>query len=273
MHSRPFRIYLRPKWTSIPVFSFGFMTIMSAAAIATTHDSSRIVLISWVVTFCLLTYLSWRAGLAWIRIVGNAEEIVTVPCWYARRFFGEKGRSVKVAPESELVIARRTAYGALEGHCITLRAKNGVEEVLWSSINGIGRRRRARIASELEQKFGLHVLQVKQDITPGAHSETEWKTTFDRRSWRNMGAMLATSLIPFLGIPVRLLTADTKTIGLLGIVLWFCGVVGYWLLFRMNRPSLSKDSNLGIAVLVWTMTYIPFYLIAVVGTHALILKR
>lgn len=272
MRSRPFRIYLRPKWTSIPVFSFGFTAIICAFAIGTTHDSSRTALIYPMVGFCLLTYLSWRAGLAWIRIIGNGEEIVTVPCWYARRLFGEKGRTVKVLPGAELVILRRTAYGTLDGHYVTLRAKDGAEEVLWSSINGIGRQRRARIARQVEQKFGLNVLQLKQDVTPGAHSETQWNSTFDRRGWRNLAVMLATSLVPFLGIPVRLLTGDTRTLVLMGIVLWLCGIGGYRLVLRMNDQP-GKDSHLAISLLVWTMTYIPFYLIAVVGTRALILKR
>jgi len=247
---------------------------MFAFAIVTTRDSSRTALIYPLVLFCFLTYLSFRAGLAWIRILDNGAVIVTVPCWYARRLFGEKGRTVKVTPESELVISRRTAYGALDGYYVTLRAKNGSEEVLWNSINGIGRRRRARIVRDLEGRFGLDVLQVKQDRTPGAHSETEWNTTFDKGQWKNAGLALVPGFMPFLGVPVRLLTGDVRILVLMGFVLWFLGAAAYWVVFRLSRTrGISKDQNLPLTLFVWTMTYIPFYIIAVVGTRVLILKQ
>jgi hypothetical protein len=188
--------------------------------------------------------------------------------------FGEKGKIAKIPPGSELVLCRRTAYGTLDGYYITLRTSDGSEQVLWNSINGIGRRRRMRIAQEVKERFGLPVRQIKQDATPGARSETEWKATYDKRVWKNAGLALVPSLTPFLGIPVRLFTGDTKIIALMGFVLWFLGVVAYWLVFRINRTSsISKDQSLPLTLLVWTMTYIPFYLIAVVGTRALILKQ
>ena len=274
MQPRPFRIYLRPKWTSIPIFTFGFMAVMFAFAIVTTHDSSRTAFVYPMAIFCLLTYLSFRAGLAWIRIIGNGEEIVSVPCWYSRKLFGEKGKVGKIRPGSELVFCRRTVYGALDGYYVTLRMQDGSEQVFWNSINGISRRRRMRIAKEVEQRFGLHVRQVKQNATPGAFEETEWAATIEKRGWRNIGIAMAAGLIPFLGVPVRLLTGDEKVIAFMGAVLWVCGTGMYWLLYRLNRlPLNSKDQNFLLALLVWTMTYIPFYLIAVVGTRALILKQ
>jgi hypothetical protein len=246
---------------------------MFAFAILTTDDSSRTVFVYPLVLFGFLTYLSFRAGLAWIRIVGDRQEITSVPCWYARTLFGEKGKIAKILPGSELVFCRRTAYGTLNGYYVTLRAPDGSEQVLWNSINGISRRRRTRIAREVEQRFGLHVRQIKQDATPGSCSESEWKTTFDRRVWRNLGIVLMPSLMPFLGVPVRLFTGNVTIIILMGFVLWFLGATGYWLVFRLNRtPTTSKDQSVPLALFVWTMTYIPFYIIAVVGTRVLILK-
>jgi hypothetical protein len=250
------------------------MSMMFVFAILTTHDSSRTAFIYPFVLFCLLTYLSVRAGLAWIRIMGDGQEIVSVPCWYARKFLGEKGKIAKILPGSELVFCRRTAYGALDGYYVTLRANDGSEQVLWSSINGISRRRRMRIAQEVEQQFGLPVRQIKQDATTGAHSETQWNTTFDRHVWKNAGLVLIPTLMPFLGVPIRLFTGNIKIIVLMGFVLWFLGAGAYWLVFRLSRiHDISKDQNLPLTLLVWTMTYIPFYLIAVVGTRALILKQ
>lgn len=270
MHHEPLRFYLRAKWTSIPVITFGVMAIVFASAIVTTHDPSRVAFVYPMALFCLLTYLSLRAGLAWIRIIGNGEEIVSVPCWYARKILGEKGKTAKVPPESELVFCRRTAYGTLDGYYITLRAKDGSEQLLWNSANGISWRRRMQIAKELEQRFKLHVRQVKQDVAPGGTEETEWTAEIDKRVWKNIGMALIPALMPFLGIAVRLLTDDPKAIALMGVVLWICGAGTYWLLFRISR--VQPDQHLALAIFVWTMTYIPFYLIAAFGTGVL-LKR
>jgi len=270
MHHKPFRFYLRAKWTSIPVFTFGFMAIMFASAVVTTHDSSRVAFVYPMALFCLLTYLSLRAGLAWIRVLGNGEEIVSVPCWYARKILGEKGKTAKILPDSELVFCRRMAYGILDGYYITLRAKDGSEQVLWNSINGISRRRRMRIAEELEQRFKLRVRQVRQDLTPGRVAETEWTGKGDKRIWKNIGMGIILTLIPWLGIAVRLLTANPQAIAWMGAVLWICGAATHWLIFRISR--VQRDQSLPLTIFVWTMTYIPFYLIAVFGTSAL-LKR
>jgi len=270
MHSKPFRIYLRPKWTSIPVITFGVMTIAFASAIVTTHDPSRVAFVYPMALFCLLTYLSLRAGLAWIRIIGNGEEIVSVPCWYARKIFGEKGKTAKILPDSEVVFCRRMAYGTLDGYSIILRAKDGAEQVLWNSINGISRRRRMRIAEELEQRFKLRVRQVKQDVTPGSVEETEWTGEVDKRVWKNAGMAMIPALMPFLGVAIRLLTANPTAIALAGLVLWICGAATYWLIFRISQ--VQRDQSLSLTIFAWTMTYIPFYLIAVFGTGAL-LKR
>lgn len=270
MHHKPFRFYLRAKWTSIPVVTFGFMAIMLASAIMTTHDPSRVAFVYPMALFCLLTYLSLRAGLAWMRVLGNGEEIVSIPCWYARKIFGEKGKTTRILPDSELVFCRRMAYGTLDGYYIILRAKDGAEQVLWNSINGISRRRRMRIAEELEQRFKLHVRQVKQDVTPGSVEETEWTGGVDKRVWKNAGMAMIPALMPFFGAAVRLLTANPTAIALVGIVLWICGAATYWLIFRIS--CVQKDQSLPLMIFVWTMTYIPLYLIAIFGTAAL-LKR
>lgn len=247
---------------------------MAAWAFATTHDESRRALVYPMVIFGLLTYLSARAGLAWIRILGDGTEIMSVPCWYSRKLLGEKGEVAKIVPGSELVFCRRTAYGALDGYYVTLRTQDGSEQVLWNSINGISRRRRAQIAKEVEQRFGLHVRQIKQNATPGAVEETEWAATIEKRDWRNIGIAMMATLIPFLGVPVRLLTGNEKVIALMGVTLWVCGVGTYWLIYRLNCiPLKSRDQNFALALVVWTMTYIPFYVIAVVGTRALMLKQ
>lgn len=247
---------------------------MFAVTFVTDRDASRVALVYPMVFLGLLTYLCLRAGLAWIRILGEGTEIVSVPCWYSRKLLGEKGKVAKIPPGSELVFCRRTAYGVLDGYYVTLRMQDGSEQVLWNSINGISRRRRTRIAKEVEERFGLHVRQIKQNATPGAFEETEWAATIEKRGWRNIGMAMVAGLIPFLGVPVRLLTGNEKAIALVGVILWVCVTGMYWSLYRLNHvPLNSKDQNFFLGLLVWTMSYIPFYLIAVVGTRALILKQ
>ena len=118
--------------------------------------------------------------------------------------------------------------------------------------------------------FRSHVRQVKQDVTPGSVEETEWSAATDKRVWKNAGIAMIPALMPFLGVAIRFLTANPTVIALVGLVLWICGAATYWLIFRISR--VQKDQRLSLTIFVWTMTYIPFYLIAVFGTSAL-LKR
>jgi hypothetical protein len=78
--------------------------------------------------------------------------------------------------------------------------------------------------------------------------------------------MIGPALFPYLGIAVRLLTADPWKIALVGVLLWIIGISVFWYFYRTHE--VAKEQSLSTTGLVWTLQFVGFYAVTVLATNA-----
>jgi hypothetical protein len=82
-------------------------------------------------------------------------------------------------------------------------------------------------------------------------------------------AVVAT-LLPWLGIVARLLTADLLRITFIGLILWFAGCASVWYLHL--PPEVARKRSFGVSLLIWTLVFVPVFASTALAT-AMIVRR
>jgi hypothetical protein len=83
-----------------------------------------------------------------------------------------------------------------------------------------------------------------------------------------MAIAFAPMVSPWLGSVARLLTARPWNIALIGVGLWLasCAAMSYLQRF----PEVAKGRNLGVSILVWTLTFVPLFTVTALATGLLV---
>ena len=265
MRARPYRIYLRgsplPFLVTLSVLCMAFLFTL---AIFTTPGASRFGLIFPTVVLFLLAYSVHKASLSWIRISADGKEIASIPSWFARKLLGEARAAMRVVPGSELIFCRRLAYGGLDGYYIIVRAPDGSEQVIWNDVTGVSRRRWSRIANDIREYQQFRARLVSQTISAQGVEETEWTAETDKAKWKIFRVAIGPALSPWLGIAVRVITANPTAIVLTGVLLWLIGSGAFLYIYR-TQP-VSKEQSSVAAILLWTFQFTLLYAATVLIT-------
>lgn len=266
MNQQAYRIYLRTSFPFLVTLSVGFMAVLCAIAFVDTEDSSRLALVLPTAVLFTLAYFLHRASLSWIQISEDGMEIVSVPSWYSRRLWGEDRVVGRIVPGSELLFCRKSAYGAFDGYYIILRTPSAPDQVLWNAESGINRRVWERVANETRDLHLLNAHLVRQVVSDQGMKETDWTAESDKLPWKNLRLVMGPALFPWLGIAVRLFTANTLNIALVGAFLWVIGISALWYFYR--RHHVAKEQGLVATALIWTVQFVGFYTVIVLATGA-----
>jgi len=242
------------------------MAVLFAIAFFNTGDSSRLALVLPAVTLFAMAYFLHKASLSWIRVSEDGKEIVSIPSWYSRKLWGEHRVVGRIAPESELLFCRKSAYGAFDGYYVILRTPSTSDLVLWNAESGISRRFWERVAKEIRELHQLNARLVRQVVSNQGTQETEWTLNSDKIMWKNLNWIIGPALFPWLGIPVRLFTADPWTIALMGALLWIIGFSVLWYFYRSHY--IAKEQSLATITLVWTLQFAGLYAVTALATSA-----
>jgi len=242
------------------------MAVLFAIAFFDTGDSSRLALVVPTLTLFTLAYFLHKASLSCIRISEDGKEIVSVPSWYSRRLWGEHRVVGRIAPESELLFCRKSAYGGFDGYYVILRTPSTSDLVLWNAESGISRRFWERIAKDIREQHQLNARLVRQVVSNQGTQETEWTATSDKIMWKDLKWIIGPALFSWLGIPVRLFTPDPWTIALIGALLWIIGFSVLWYFYRTHQ--VAKEQSLATTTLVWTLQFAGLYAVTALATSA-----
>jgi hypothetical protein len=79
--------------------------------------------------------------------------------------------------------------------------------------------------------------------------------------------MVGLGVEPWMGIGVRLLTSNLIFILMFGLILWFVGTGIFW--YVLHTREVSKEQHLPLAIFVWTVQFLTFYVVSVLVTGAL----
>jgi len=239
-----------------------------------TRDNSRFTFAEWGFGLCFLGYSLYKASLSWIAVSGDSKEIVAMPSSLDRKFWGQRQTTAQITSGAELLFCRKSAYGAFDGYYILLRTPGASDQVLWkeSSAIGVSRRYWARIAGEITQNNGVNTRLIQQRITAEGLQETDWTPRLNRSSWKTVRLLIGLAVFPWMGIIARLVTRDTRAIALIGVLLWLVAFFTFWYVFK-NRP-VSKGANDFVAgMLVWTLSFVAFYVATALVTGAVLTRH
>jgi hypothetical protein len=246
--------------------SVAFMATLFAIAFFDTADSSKFAFVLPTLGLYTLAYFLHKASLSWIRISEDGKEVVSVPSWYGRKLWGEHQLVGHIAPGSELLFCRKSAYGAFDGFYVILRTPGSPDQVLWNGESGIRRGYWARAAQEIRELHQLSALLVRQVVSDHGTQETSWTAESDKTPWKNLKLIIGPALFPWLGIVVRLATPDPWKITLVGILLWIIEVLLFWYVYRTRE--VAREPGLATVTLVWTLQFVGFYAATVLMTSA-----
>ena len=265
MVSRPYRIRFRSSRAYLSTLSVLLVALLFTVPFLTGSNADRAAIVVPMLSLFLLAYFLHKASLSWIGISKDATEAISVPSWFSRKLLGERRTIARIAPGAEMVFCRRFAYGGLQGDYIILRAPDHCEQVLWTSAAlGVSRRWWDRVAREIRERYPLNAHLVTQTISSEGTEEAEWTRDEDRIRWRPFKLMIGPMLSPWLGIVIRIFTADRRIIVLAGALLWVAGTASFWHLYHTQR--IAKEQPLSAALIFWTFQSIAIYTIAVLIT-------
>ena len=74
-----------------------------------------------------------------------------------------------------------------------------------------------------------------------------------------------------MGIVARLLTRDPRMIALIGLLLWLIGFSIFRYIYKTQVVS-KDEGGLGTAMLVWTLSFVAFYVVTVLATGAVLAR-
>lgn len=262
MRSEPYRIYLRSSLAYLLTLPVLMMALLFAVSFLTESNAGRAAIVGPMLLLFVLAYFLHKASLSWIRISEDGEEAVSVPSWFSRKLLGERQTVARIVPGAEMVFCRRFAYGGLQGYYVILRAPDHTEQTLWSSAaQGVSRRWWDRIAREIRERYPLNARLVTQTVSSDGTEEKEWTKEGDRIRWRPLKIMIGPMLSPWLGIVIRIFTADPRVIIPAGILLWITGIALFRYLYRTQR--VAKEQPFSGMLVFWTIQFIAMYAIAV----------
>jgi len=208
-------------------------------------------------------------SLGWIRI--REEEIEIVPSWFRRKFWGEQSKSARFDASSELLFCRRFAWGALDGFFVILRPISGPDQVVWSTSDtatGVSREWWSCIAQEIGKSQRLRTRLVDQTINSYGTAETDWKNGQGKSLWKGLRILIATTLLPWVGIAARLLTPNPAKLTAIGVILWMGAGASVWYWLRSRVVKLPEET--AASVLLFTLQFATFYTLAVLVTGAVL---
>jgi hypothetical protein len=238
------------------------VALLLAVSFFTESNAARAAIVGPMLLLFVLSYFLHKASLSWIRISEDGAEAVSVPSWFGRKLLGEKRVVARIAPGAEMVFCRRFAYGGLQGYYVILRSADRTEQTLWSSAaQRVSRRWWDRIAREIRERYPLNTRLVTQTVSSDGTEEKEWTREGDRIRWRPLKIMIGPMLSPWLGIVIRIFTADPRVIIPAGIFLWITGIALFRHLYRTQR--VAKEQPFTATLVFWTIQFIAMYAIAV----------
>ncbi len=238
------------------------MALLFAVSLLTESNAARAAMVGPMLLFFVLAYFLHKASLGWIQISEDGTEAVSVPPWFSRKLLGEKRVVARIVPGAEMVFCRRSAYGGLQGYYVILRTPDRTEQTLWSSAaQRVSRRWWDRVAREIRERYPLNARLVTQTVSSDGTEEKEWTGEGDRIRWRPLKIMIGPVLSPWLGIVIRIFTADPRVIIPAGILLWITGIALFRYLYRTER--VAKEQPFSGMLVFWTIQFIATYAIAV----------
>ena len=214
-------------------------------------------------------YAFHRAGLAWIRI--SEHEIEIVPSWFARKMWSGQNYLVRYNSDSELLFCLRFAYGSPDGCSVILRSPYKPDQTLWStasSTSGVSRKWWSQIAPKINDAHGLRARLIKQVVTSQGVSESDWPSDRHKMVWQVFMLFVFQALAPWLGIGVRLLSADPTKLALAGVLLWLCA--GTYARYWVGTKKVTRQPELISRMLLFTLQFATFYTFAVLMTGAVL---
>ena len=234
-------------------------------------DVPKLPAIPLLILLGFLVFVSHRASQSWIEVSPDGQTLSAIPSWYGRSLAGESATRLAIPHTAELILCRNVAYGSLDGYSALLRSQSGSEQTIWKGTQGMDYQRCYAFAQEIQLKFGLPVRLLDRRVTDQGVEEAEWTSKAGRMDRKAMGFGLAMFLLPWLGILVRMVTANPANLAVAGVSLCICGWALMWSLHRGGPRGASKTS-FGVTVLVWALEFAPLYVVIVLVTGAL-LKR
>jgi len=239
-----------------------------------TRGNSRFTFAELGFVLCFLAYSLHKATLSRIEVSRDGKDIVAMPSLLDRRFWGERETSARVTSGAELLFCCRSAYGAFDGYHILLRAPGNSEQILWkeSSVTSVSRRYWERIAREIARNNCVSTRLIQQRVTAEGIQETDWTAQSNRVPRKNLQFLIGLAFFPWMGIIARLLTRDVRLIALIGVLLWL--VAFFVVRYTYKTRQLSKDEGgFGTGMLVWTLTFVSFYVVTVLVTDAVLSRH
>lgn len=188
-----------------------------------------------------------KASLSWMQVSADGKCLSSIPSWYSNKLWDEHTKSVPIDPHSELLICRRSAYGAFDGYYLIMRTPGGADQVLWSAESGISRRYWEKAAREIQQRNHLNTRLIEQRVKESGTQESNWTADSDRVRWSNFKLVVGPMLSPWLGVAVRLATSNPLIITGAGVLLWLGGITVLGYLYRLaeaRRYGRSQSSLL-----------------------------
>ena len=245
-----------------------FLAAQFAIALIEARGDFRfaVVLAFFTIALFTLAYFMHKASLSWIQLSTDGKCLSSIPSWYSNKLWDDKTKTVHIDPHSELLICRRSAYGAFDGYYLIMRNPGGADQVLWSAESGISRRYWEKAAREIQQRHHLNTRLIEQRVNENGTQESNWTVDSDRMRWSNFKLVVGPMLSPWLGVAVRFATSNPLIITGVGVVLWLGGIMVLGYLYRYR--AVAKQPGLAATVLFWTGQFAALYGVAVLVTNA-----
>lgn len=206
-----------------------------------------------------------------MQISGDGRELLRVPSWFAQKLLNEARVVAKIEPDAEFIICRGIGYGFVNGYSIILRAPSGREQVIWETSQTEMRHRLRRVGDEIARRH-LNVRFVSRSVSEQGVEEQEWTAERGRAKWQRIGIPIIVVLTPFLGIAVRLVTADMLVIVVVGAIIWLMEC-GFFLRFALRKLGTAKVVPVVGAILLWAMSFVTFYGLSVLVAGQVIVSH
>lgn len=273
MNVRSSRIYLRGSHRAFVItLAFLFAAAVLLIGLIQMPASSKLAFLFPTVLLFLTAYYIDKASMGWIQISGDGRELLRVPGWFAQKLLNEARVVARIEPGAEFIICRGIGYGFVNGFSIILRAPSGREQVIWETSQRETRRRLRHVGDQIAARHHLNVRFVSRSISEQGVEEKEWTTESGRAEWRRIGIPIIVMLTPFLGIAVRLITANLLVIVMVGAAVWLieCGFFSWWALRKVGTVKLVSVAG---AILLWTMSFVTFYGLSVLVAGQVIVSH
>jgi hypothetical protein len=249
------------------------LSIAFIACLATVFfeppDSERFPFSFVMICLFALAYLLYRANLSWIEISADRDSFTAVPSWFGRKLWDERPTVARIHADSELIVCRRSAYGAVNDYRLIIRLPGEPDQILWSG-EGISRRYWEKMAQQIQQQHGLKARLITQSVNEQGVQEASWTAARHKKGREDtiprkaIVVAVLPMIFPWLGIAARLITPNPYRICEIGAFLWCVAILSFSYLHRF--PAFAKKRNLTTSVVVWTLTFVPTFAVTALLT-------